>query len=160
MSEYVIRLKISEEKDLYHPLDADWQLWNDDVVSYVMHKYSEKHFGEKPELYIVSDQPVNDKRVRASFQKQMTAEMELLKKEKRMSNIKQLRLFLIGLVFISLWLFLSARMDGVWPEVLSIVGSFSVWEAANIWIVGKPELRMRKRRLQYLAETEIVFEQA
>ena len=94
MSEYVIRLKISEEKDLYHPLDADWQLWNDDVVSYVMHKYSEKHFGEKPVLYIVSDQPVNDKRVRASFQKQMTAEMELLKKAERGCRLVKGQVFL------------------------------------------------------------------
>lgn len=62
----------------------------------------------------------------------------------------------ILLAFIAAWLF-TASSDRIFVEVLSIIGSFAVYEAANIWISEKPHIRLVKYRLKKLENTEIRF---
>ena len=62
----------------------------------------------------------------------------------------------ILLAFIAAWLF-TASSDRIFVEVLSIIGSFAVYEAANIWISDKPHIRLVKYRLKKLENTEIRF---
>ena len=64
---------------------------------------------------------------------------------------------MIGIAFIAVWLVLSAFTGTVIAEVLSIIGSFAVWEAANIWIIDRPEMRLTRMRLKKLMETEVIF---
>jgi hypothetical protein len=82
-------------------------------------------------------------------------EKNALKKKQHLASIRQVRLFVIGIIFISIWLIISANIENILVEVLSIIGSFAIWEAADIWIVGKPEIRVKKRILQRLQETNI-----
>ena len=67
-------------------------------------------------------------------------------------------MFIIGVVFIVLWLVVSAVSEGVGAEVLSIIGSFAVWESANIWILDNPEIRMNKLFVKHLRDAEIIIE--
>ena len=69
-----------------------------------------------------------------------------------------LRLLVIGLIFVAAGILLSAGLDSILLELLSIVGSFAVWEAANIWIVENPEIKLRERFLRRLMETEIIVD--
>ena len=45
--------------------------------------------------------------------------------------------------------------DRVFWQKLSIIGSFAVWEAANVWIVDKPAMQLQQRRLKKMMETEV-----
>ena len=53
---------------------------------------------------------------------------------------------------------LDGIIGSVPVELISIVGSFAVWEAANIWIVENPRNRLAKRTLKKLNSTRIVIE--
>jgi hypothetical protein len=64
---------------------------------------------------------------------------------------------MIGIAFIAGWLLAARQTESVSVEVLSIIGSFAVWEAANIWISEKPHIRLRKLRLMILKDTEVRF---
>lgn len=150
-----IKIRIHEESDLYDSLDPEQQYLSDDVISYIENRYSEKAEYGRISIHIISDKPVNTDRVKEAFRKYAENETNALDKEKHMASIRQIRLFLIGVLFISVWLIASARIENVGVEVLSVIGSFAVWEAADIWIVGKPEIRWKKRRLQRLQETKI-----
>lgn len=153
-----IRIRIHEERDLYHPLDPDQKLLSDDVISYLQRKYNDdSQAGRKMTIQIVSDQPVNEERVRSAFHDYVDHEYNSLVREQHRTRIRQLRLFLIGIFFIAIWLYFSMKKDNIFVEVLSIIGSFAVWEAADIWIVESPELRIRKRRTDRLHDTEIRF---
>lgn len=153
-----IRIRIHEEMDLYHPLDPDQKLLCDDVISYLQRKYNDdSQAGRKMTIQIVSDQPVNEERVRSAFHDYVDHEYNSLVREQRRTRIRQLRLFLIGIFFIAIWLYFSMKKDNIFVEVLSIIGSFAVWEASDIWIVESPELRIRKRRTDRLHGTEIRF---
>jgi hypothetical protein len=47
---------------------------------------------------------------------------------------------------------LQPTVGVVWFTVLSTIGAFSMWEAASIWIIQNPKLRMRKRAISRLKE--------
>ena len=154
---FMIKIKIKTESDLYHPFDEDQKTLSEDVISYIERKYEEKHLGDKPVIRIICDEEIDEHAVREAFHSHVESEKESIRKEAKINTLKQLRLFAIGIAFIALWLTLSANIENILIEVLSIVGSFSIWEATNIWIVDKPELRVRKKRLEYLSGTKIVF---
>lgn len=154
---YDISLKIHEEADLYSGFDPDQTLLSDEVISYIVRRYQEKDLGDKPRLHIISDLPLDEDRVRKNIRDYMQQELEISVKEQKKITLKQLRLAVIGIAFIAVWLVLSAFTGTVIAEVLSIIGSFAVWEAANIWIIDRPEMRLTRMRLKKLMETEVIF---
>ena len=66
-------------------------------------------------------------------------------------------MFVIGILAISLWLFVARRTENLLVEILSIIGSFALWEAVNIWIVEKPVMRMEENRLKKMMQAEVKF---
>ena len=54
-------------------------------------------------------------------------------------------MFAVGVCFIAVSLALESKVGVVWFTVLSTIGAFSMWEAASIWIIQNPRLRLRKR---------------
>ena len=71
--------------------------------------------------------------------------------------MKQVRLFAIGLAFIAIWLLVKTITNVLIVEILSIIGSFAIWEASNIWIVEKPNIRLKRHMLRRLMDTEVRF---
>ena len=152
-----IKLKIRSEADLYNPLDPDQVMLSDAVTGYIIRKYQEMNHTEEFCLHIISDEPVNEDRVRENIRTHMRHEQEIGSRELKLSTGRQIRLFVIGIAFISVWLFAAANTGNIAAEVLSIIGSFAVWEAADIWIAEKPHIRLRKMKLKILEKTEIRF---
>lgn len=87
----------------------------------------------------------------------MEHEEEIEEREQQISSMKQVRMFLIGISFIAIWMLAAKITKNILVEVLSIIGSFAMWEASNIWIVEKPYIRLKRHRLRRLMETEIKF---
>ena len=44
-------------------------------------------------------------------------------------------------------------------EIISVIGSFAMWEAVNIWIVENPELQLKKKLNEWLLDAEIRVKQ-
>lgn len=114
-------------------------------------------FGKKHVIHIFSDTPVDEERVKRNIRRYTEDEGKIMKRKQQRSCIKQLWLFAIGIAFIAFWLFIASKTENILVEVLSIIGSFAVWEAANIWIVEVPEMKLYRRRLMRLEETEILI---
>jgi hypothetical protein len=154
---FEIKIKIHEEADLYNPLDPEGSELSDEVISYMVRKYQEKGRKEKHIIHIISDEPVDEEKVRNSFLAYSTKEEMIFGNVRNRITLKQLTLFVIGILFISLWLFASSRTENLLVEILSIIGSFALWEAADIWIVEKPVRRIEEKRLKKLMQAEVEF---
>ena len=154
---FEIKIKIHEEADLYNPLDPEGSELSDEVISYMVRKYQEKGRKEKHIIHIISDEPVDEEKVRNSFLAYSTKEEMIFGDVRNRITLKQLTLFVIGILFISLWLFASSRTENLLVEILSIIGSFALWEAADIWIVEKPVRRIEEKRLKKLMQAEVEF---
>ena len=150
MSIHEIKLRIRNEDELYNPFDEDRQVLSDDVLSYVMDRYDEKQFGEAVSIRIVSDGDIDWENAAAAFRRKIDARLLINAKDRKKNNAKMLRLFLIGLAFVAVGIALSVRLDAVPTEFLSIIGSFAVWEAANIWIVQNPQNKTDEPKLHVL----------
>ena len=154
---YNIKLKIHDESDLYDPYDPDSTQIKDSVVAYLTKKYQGKEAGQGHRLCIISDQPVDEERVRDNIHAYAEQELATAKRNYKKKTAIQIYLMFIGLGFITLWLILAHRFEGMASQILSIIGTFSIWEASSIWILDKPSMKMTEARLKRLTETEIVF---
>lgn len=153
-----IKLKIHDESDLYSSLDPDNKLLSEDITSYFQRKYTEKTAPlEKTIIHIFSDVPLNEERVRKNIKSYTENELAILAKKKKRSLVKEVWLFILGIIFIALWLVLESVTESVVATVVCIVGWFAVWEAANIWLVESPEMRLAKIQLKKMENTEIIF---
>lgn len=157
---YEINLKIKDEKELYNPFDESCRTLNDNVSDYLAGQYGKKGMSDEIVLKIKCDGPVNFERIRVAFQELIREQEVHNSNQKRLNRIKQLWLLCIGIVFVAAAILLDGVFGSVPVELISIVGSFAVWEAANIWIVENPRTRLAKRTLKKLNSTKIVIEQS
>ena len=67
-------------------------------------------------------------------------------------------MFGIGVLFIAFGLYASDMLPALTGEIISMIGAFSMWEAASIWIVENPENRIKQRWIKLIAQTEITCE--
>ena len=152
-----VTIRISSEDDLYNPLDPYGEKLSDDVVSYIENELAIKGIERRCRLTIICGSKVNEDKVRASIVKAVDDNITVINNEKHENTLNQFRLILIGIAVISIWLAISAMIKDVWVEILSIIGSFAVWEASNIWIVENPKLKAKRRLSKSLKEADIVF---
>lgn len=73
------------------------------------------------------------------------------------ANIKKLiGLTAFGVVMIAIYIFLSvSRDDTIMLELLSVLGSFSLWEAADSFLLERPRLKKEKAQLDRLKKMKI-----
>lgn len=155
---YEIHLRIAEERELYSPFDESCRTLNSDVSDYLAEQYEKKEIGDEIVLKIKCDGPVDFERVRGAFQELIRQQELRNNNQKRINRIKQVWLLCVGVVFVAAAILLDGLLDPVPVELISIVGSFAVWEAANIWIVENPRTRIAKKTLGRLNATKIVIE--
>ncbi|MBO7710075.1 MAG: hypothetical protein J6S83_06375 [Lachnospiraceae bacterium] len=148
-----IILNIREERELFSRFDD--KILSQDVISFLKERI--KGTKGNVSLCICSDSPVNEKRVRDAFALSFTEVKKTMDIDRKFNTLNMIRLLVIGIFFILLWYFVRSRTAGVGPEILSIIGSFAIWEATNILIVDNPEIRMNKLLLKILENAEITF---
>ena len=160
MTTQEINLKIHEESDLYSPYDPKQKLLSEDVLSHLERNYINKHrsIGERFVLHIYSDTPLNEKDVVSSFSDYYSQEIENLSYQIKKLTGKQIGLIIFGVVFLSLWVYLSLIMDdAVKLEIVSIMGWVAIWEATSISIMQRPELVAMKKNYEQLLKGKIIF---
>lgn len=61
--------------------------------------------------------------------------------DRRNSSRKLIGLSAVGVAFLSLYFFFAlSREDGLFLEILSVIGSFALWEAADCFILERREI--------------------
>lgn len=156
---YEIKLKLRDESDLYNVFDPENEILSDEVSSFLRKKFSENTFPfEKIELKIISEKSLNQERCKKNIKSYVENELNLLARQKKRSIVRQIWLLALGIIFIATWILLESITESVFATVVCIVGWFAVWEAANIWLVESPEMRIEKLKLQKMQKAEIKFE--
>ncbi len=90
--------------------------------------------------------------MKQAFHQWICDEDEGIKREFHKNNVQQAWMFGVGVLFIAVSLLLDGKVGMVWYTVLSTIGAFSMWEAAGIWIIHNPKLRMRKKIAKAIGE--------
>lgn len=157
---FEIRVKIDREEDLYCGFDETGLTLSDDVLTYITQALRERHKIEKLRLSFVSNLDLDEGRLEKAIGQYMESVGRNVKREKRSSWLNSLRLLTIGVIFVILGLVFENHMGAVAAAIISTIGSFSVWEAANVWIQEFPLIREKERAVSFLQQSELVIEDA
>ena len=157
---FEIRVKIDREEDLYCGFDETGLTLNDDVLVYITNALEDRRAGEKLRLCFVSALDLDEDRLERAIGRYMQGIERSVKRLKRRSWLNSLRLLAIGVIFIILGLVFTDKMGAVAAAIVSTIGSFSVWEAANVWIQEFPAIRAKERAVAFLKQSELVIEDA
>ena len=80
------------------------------------------------------------------------------KREYKFLKLKTIALAIFGLIILSSYFrikFMNSRV--IFSEILSIVGTFSLWEAANSYLIESRYLKSDIRKIGRMAISEIIF---
>ena len=153
-----ISVKVSGESDLYSAFDPEQKLLSEDVSLHLARNYLNKHraMNEKYIIHIYSDDPVDEAKLRERFHAHYAQEYDNIKFATQRLTIKQYSLFGFGILVLAIWVYFSAKAEGVNVELLSIVGSLSIWEGASILLMQRPDMIRMLRTLQQAMNADII----
>lgn len=157
---FEIRVKIDREEDLYCGFDETGLTLSDDMLVYITKTLEGLRRGERLRLCFVSALDLDEGRLEEAIAQYMRSVERSVKRLKRSSWLNSLRLLAIGVIFIVLGLVFESKMGAVLAAIVSTIGSFSVWEAANVWIQEFPAIRVKERAVSFLKQSELVIEDA
>ncbi len=159
-AKHEIRLKVHEESDMFSPYDPDQMMLSEDISSYLTTCYENKHRAalEKYSVHIFTDKPINKEHVQQAIRAYCTQERSNNLHEMKIETLREVVLILLGVLFLALYFYLSSTYEGVWMEVLSIIGGVAVWEAASIAILSRPGLYRVEKIYDQASHAEIIID--
>ena len=154
---YEIQLNVENENDLYNSFDKFNNSLSDDVYSYINNKTDFSHITDTIKINISSKNKIDNKKFVNAYNKYINEQINLLKKESKFNTTKQIWLLCIGVLFIGFSLMLNDKINVILLEIISTIGSFSVWESANSFLIERKILAGRKLKLIKLKNAELNF---
>ena len=152
-----ISIDVVDEMNLYNKFDRDGLTLSEDVISYIISKAEVNLLKDKIEIELISKEAIDENKFIAAFNNYIEDQSKILKKEDRLNLTKQIWMSIIGVIFIAMSISLSIKFDDLILEVISTIGSFALWEAANSWLLERKSLKLSKIHLIKLSNSEIRF---
>ena len=142
-----VPVRVALESDLYEPFDPSGRALSSGLQAYLASFVEDREIGQEVRVELTCGRAIDERR----FQEACLGHLDGLarrcgaQRKKRAANA--LRLLAIGIVFVVAGLALAGKIGPVPAAIISTVGSFSIWEAAAIWLEDIPSLRKRERVL-------------
>lgn len=156
-SNFKINLNIQNEDDLYNSFDSFGKSLSEDVISYIIDKSELVGVKDKIHINLISKLHLNEEQFKNAFHNYIREQNILLEKEKRANTIKQVIMLLVGIFFIGLSILLSSISKHIILEIISTLGSFSIWESAGSWLIESKKINVKKIKLNKLSESYITI---
>ena len=74
------------------------------------------------------------------------------------NTTKQIWLLSLGIIFIGFSLIFSNKINIILLEIISTIGSFSIWESANSRLIERKVIAGKKIKLKRLENADIKFD--
>ena len=155
-----IKLRIHEESDLFSPLDPDQRQLSEDVISYLMRntEIMYRKCKGKFAIHIFSDTPVNEDKVKKAIREHILLDLERNRFWAKLETIKEAVLMLFGFSVLSLWYVMADSDEGLYLEIMEIVGWVAIWEATTGALLRRPELYHEKREYEFALKADIIVD--
>lgn len=144
-SRRIIRAIISMAKDIS----------SGELVAYLEDYLVDRKVGEDISIELQSAKSLDMDRFRSTYQTYVEKLIRRNKREIRRSDRRAIAALLLGAVFVIIGYTSAGRVDTVTAEIISAVGSFSMWAAIALFIETLPTLRYKARILKLFEAAEI-----
>lgn len=153
-----MKIKIDNEDELYNSFDKFGETLSEDLISYINNKSEVSPIKQKEDIEIVSSSKIDEERFKKSFEKYCNEQLTLINRQQAINRTKQIGMLFVGIIFIIFSLVLADRINILIIEIISTIGSFSIWESANSWLLQSKVIKFNKMRALKLKNSEIKFE--
>ena len=157
MNEFCIPIRVEDEEALYDAFYPSGRSFSGDLVVYLEDYIVDHKLGENIGIELQSSTGLDMERFRATYQTYVEKLIRRNKREIRRSDLKAGAALLLGAIFVIIGYSTADQVHTVTAEIISAVGSFSMWAAIALFIETLPTLRYKDRILKLFSEAEIRF---
>lgn len=154
-NQFEIVIRIQEESELYNSFDPSRRTLSSDLGEYIISCLKDSSIGDKPLLHIVSDTEIDLEQFHKALDHYSERQMTEFEKSRKSNRYHALRMCCIGVFFIVVGIVFNGSLGAVPTTVIETLGSFSIWEAADIWLQELPRLRISQKIANYLRDPEV-----
>lgn len=151
-----IIINVDSESDLYSTFGGVGDL-SEEFKDFVIDKLKDTDLLEPVQFIFVSQEAVDEQRVRDSISTWIQDEKHDIQREEHTNRLRQLWMLIIGVVFVALSIVVEVLVGEISFTVLSTIGAFALWEAANVWIVENPHLRHRRHLVKHMSNNYTII---
>ena len=153
-----MKIKIENENELYNSFDKYEETLSEDLITYMNNKEEVVPIKERETIELISSQKIDENKFKNAFEKYCNEQLTIIKRKKRINSTKQIWLLLIGILFIIFSITLTDKINVIVLEIISTIGSFSIWESANSWLLESKVIKFEMLKVLKLKNSEIKFE--
>lgn len=153
-----MKIKIDSEGELYNSFDKYEETLSEDLISYINNKEEVSSIKEKETIELISKEKIDEDKFKKAFEKYCNEQLMLIKRKQKINSTKQIWLLVLGIIFIIFSITLADKLNVIVLEIISTIGSFSIWESANSWLLQSKVIKFEKLKILRLKSCEIKFE--
>lgn len=152
-----MRINIDKEDELYNSFDKFEETLSEDLITYINNKAETTLITEKEKIEIISAEKLDVEKFKKAFERYCNEQLLLINRHQKMNRTKQIWLLIVGVLFIAFSISLTDKINAIVLEVISTIGSFSIWESANSWLLESKSIKFNKLKIIKLKNCEIKF---
>ena len=152
-----MKIKVDNEQELYNSFDKFDETLSEDLISYINNKQEIATIKEKEDIEVISAEKIDENKFKKAFYKYCDEQLILINRKQKINRTKQIWLLIIGVLFIIFSILLADKISVIILEIISTIGSFSIWESANSWLLQSKTIKFSKLRIIKLKNSEIKF---
>ena len=127
------------------------------LKSYINNKSEIASIKEKEDIEIISAKKIDENKFKKSFEKYCNEQLILIHRKQKINRTKQIGMLTVGIIFIIFSILLTDKINLIILEIISAIGSFSIWESANSWLLQSKVIKFNKLKIIKLKNSEIKF---
>lgn len=156
----IVEMQVLDDSNFLSPYCSNYYIANDEVISYLNNRIKNVNPKVDLELHIKSN--VIDDQEKIIYEQAIKNYYKSEKKQlttKLVNNlIVSLIMFLIGLIIISIMIFMSYNnYKEVWTTVLDIIGWVFIWETIDKFCFERREIKREYRKAEQFINAKIIF---
>lgn len=149
--EKIIKIDLNDKNDWLDKYNSNKA--SDELIKYIVNYH--RFVSRKDKIKIVINKKCNiEQNCTELITEALKEEYRKSLKVQRINNIKQISLFIIGVLFI----FLSTIVTKaeIWREILLIVGWVPIWEMVDLELFTDTDEKRKRKVLEKLLQSEII----
>lgn len=150
-----ISIRIDDQRDLYNEFDNRNETLSSDLIEYILNKIMISNIDDGVSIDIVSNIHIDINKFRGAFKKSVENEIELVSKEIKHNKKRAFSSAGVGILLLLFYFILCINIDYPVLEIISLIGSFAVWEGFGLYFFDTKELERERKKYQILKDSFI-----
>ena len=148
-------IRIDDQKDLYNDFDNREETLSSDLIDYILNKIMISDIDDGVSIDIVCTIHIDVDKFRKAFKKSIDNEIKIVDKEIKYNKKRSSGTIIVGIIFLLLYFILCLNVDSPFLEIISLIGSFSLWEGFGLYLFDIKELYRDKEKFTILKDSYI-----